>query len=68
MARKRSHSIRQRREPSRVLQSDLVEGQPIDFTIDTGSPVSIVPSIFNPKELKETAKCFLDVKQKSNKV
>ena len=41
----------------------LVEGQPIEFIIDTGSPVTIIPPIINPKEIKATSKCFVDVKK-----
>ena len=39
----------------------LVHGQPIEFIIDTGSPVTIIPPIINPKEIKATSKCFVDV-------
>ena len=39
----------------------LVHGQPIEFVIDTGSPVTIIPPIINPKEIKATSKCFVDV-------
>ena len=39
----------------------LVEGQPIEFIIDTCSPVIIFPPIINPKEIKATSKCFVDV-------
>ena len=39
----------------------LVQGQPIEFIIDTGSPVTIIPPIINPKEIKATSKCFVDV-------
>ena len=38
-----------------------VEGQPIEFIIDTGSPVTIIPQNINPKEIKMTSKCFVDV-------
>ena len=41
----------------------LVEGQPIEFIIDTGSPVTIIPPIINPKEIKATSKCFVDVNE-----
>ena len=40
----------------------LVEGQPIEFNIDTGSPITMKPPIFNPKELKKTTRCFVDVR------
>ena len=39
----------------------LVEGQPTEFIIDTGSPVTIIPPIFNPKKMKKTTRCFVDV-------
>ena len=39
----------------------LVDGQPIEFIIDTGSPVTIIPPIINPKQIKATSKCFVDV-------
>ena len=39
----------------------LVHGQPKEFIIDTGSPVTIIPPIINPKEIKATSKCFVDV-------
>ena len=37
------------------------EGQPIEFIIDTGSPITIIPPIINPNELQETTNCFEDV-------
>ena len=39
----------------------FVHGQPIEFIIDTGSPVTIMPPIITPKEMKETTKIFVDV-------
>ena len=39
----------------------LVHGQPIEFIIDTGSPVTIIPPIINPVEMKKTTKTFVDV-------
>ena len=39
----------------------LVHDQPIEFIIDTGSPVTIVPPIITPKEIKKTTKTFVDV-------
>ena len=39
----------------------LVHGQPIEFIFDTGSPATIIPPIINPKEIKATSKCFVDV-------
>ena len=39
----------------------LVEGQPIEFIIDTGSPVTKVPPIIIPKQIRQTTKCFVDV-------
>ena len=38
----------------------LVHGQPIEF-IDTGSPVTLIPPIINPVEMKKTTKTFVDV-------
>ena len=39
----------------------LVHGQPIEFIIDTGLPVTIIPPIINPIEMKKTTKTFVDV-------
>ena len=39
----------------------LVQGQPMEFIIDTGSPVTIIPPIINPKEIRGTTKYFVDV-------
>ena len=39
----------------------LVEGQPIDCIIDTGSPVTIIPPTINPKNMKATPRCYVDV-------
>ena len=39
----------------------LVQGQPIEFIIDTGSPVTIIPPIINTAELYKTTKSFVDV-------
>ena len=39
----------------------LVQGQPIEFIIDTGSPVTIIPPTISPVELQKTTKSFLDV-------
>ena len=39
----------------------LVHGQPIEFIIDTGSPVTIVSPMITPKEMKKTTKIFVDV-------
>ena len=39
----------------------LVNGQPIEFIIDTGSPVTIIPPIITPKQIEATSKCFVDV-------
>ena len=39
----------------------LVDGQRIEFIIDTGSPVTIIPPIITPKQIKATSKCFVDV-------
>ena len=37
-----------------------MEGQPIEFIIDTGSPVTIIPPIIIPKNINATSKCFVD--------
>ena len=39
----------------------LVHGQPIEFIIDTGSPVTIIRPIITPKDIKKTTKTFVDV-------
>ena len=39
----------------------LVHGQPIEFIIDTGSPVTIIPPIISPMEINKTTKSFVDV-------
>ena len=39
----------------------LFQGQQIEFIIDTGSPVTIIPPIFNVTEIKKTTKNFVDV-------
>ena len=39
----------------------LVHGQPIEFIIDTGSPVTIIPPSIDLTELKKTTKTFEDV-------
>ena len=39
----------------------LVQGQPIGFIIDTGSPVTIIPPKTNPSEIHKTTQCFVDV-------
>ena len=39
----------------------LVHGQPIEFIIDTCSPVTIIPPIITPKDIKKTTKTFVDV-------
>ena len=39
----------------------LVHGQPIEFIIDTGSPVTIIPPIIDLTEVKKTTKTFVDV-------
>ena len=39
----------------------LVEGQPIEFVNDTGSPETIIPPIIIPEGIKPTTKCFVDV-------
>ena len=39
----------------------LVQGQPIEFIIDTGSPVTIIPPMLNTAEIHKTTKSFVDV-------
>ena len=39
----------------------LVQGEPAEFIIDTGSPVMIIPPIINVTEIKKTTKNFVDV-------
>ena len=39
----------------------LVQGQRIEFIIDTGSPVTIIPAIISPIEVHKTTKSFVDV-------
>ena len=39
----------------------LVHCQPIEFNIDAGSPVTIIPPIINPIETKKTTKTSVDV-------
>ena len=46
----------------------LVHGKPIEFTIDTGSPVTIIPPIINLIESKKTTKNFVDVNKNPIKV
>ena len=45
----------------------LVHGQPIEFIVDTGSPVTIIPPIINPVEMKKTTKTFVDVNKNPKK-
>ena len=39
----------------------LVENKPIEFVIDTGSPVTIIPPIINTNNLRQTTKMYVDV-------
>ena len=39
----------------------LVQGQPIEFIIDNGSPVTIIPPIINTAEIHKTTKSTVDV-------
>ena len=39
----------------------LVQGHPIEFIIDTGSTVTIIPLIISPIEVHKTTKSFVDV-------
>ena len=39
----------------------ICHGQPIEFIIDTGSPVTIIPPIITPEEIKKTTVTFVDV-------
>ena len=38
-----------------------MDGQPIEFIFNNGSPVTIIPPIITPKQIKATSKCFVDV-------
>ena len=44
-----------------------MEGQPIEFIIDTGSCNTKIPSIITPNELKKATKCFVDVNKNPKK-
>ena len=44
----------------------FVEGQLIEFILDTGYPITKIPPLFNPKELMNTTKCFEDAKKNPN--
>ena len=46
----------------------LVEGQPIEFIVDTGSPITVIPPIINPKKLRKTTRCFEDINKNPKKV
>ena len=46
----------------------LVEGQPIEFIIDTGSPITIVPPIIIPKKLTKTTRCSEGIKKNAIKI
>ena len=46
----------------------MVHGQPIEFIIDSGSPVTIIPPIINPTDIKKTTKKIRGCKQKPNKI
>ena len=46
----------------------LVQGQPIEFIIDTGFPVKIIPQKINPTEKKKTTKSFVDVNKNSKNI
>ena len=39
----------------------LVQGQPIEFIVDTDSPVTIIPPIISPIEIHKSTKSFVDV-------
>ena len=39
----------------------MVQGQPIESIIDTGSSMTKMPPIFSPIEVHKTTKCFVDV-------
>ena len=45
----------------------LVEGQPIEFIIDTGSPVTIIQPIDNLKNMEATPRCYVDVNKNPKK-
>ena len=46
----------------------FVEGQPKEIIIDTGSPITIIPPIINPKKLTKATKCFVDVNKNPIKI
>ena len=46
----------------------LIQGQSIDLIIDIDSPVTIIPPIINPLEIRRTTKCFVDVNKKPNQI
>ena len=46
----------------------LVHGQPIEFIIDTGSPVTIIPPVIDLTEVKKNNKNICGRKQESNKI
>ena len=45
----------------------LVQGQPIEFIINTGSPVTIIPPIIKTAEIHKTTKRFVDVNKNPKK-
>ena len=46
----------------------LVHGQPIEFIIDTGSPMTIIPPVVDLTEVKKTTKTFVDVNKNAIKL
>ena len=46
----------------------FVQGHPKEFIIDTGSPVTIIPPMINPTEIKKKNKKLRGRKQKPNKI
>ena len=45
----------------------LVEGQPIEFIIDTESSFTVIRPIINPKKLTKTTRFFVDVNKNPTK-
>ena len=67
IAKNRPHSIRQRHQPERLEAILLVRGPPIEYIIDTGSPVTIMPPVISPIEVHKTTKSFVDVNKNPKK-
>ena len=46
----------------------LMEKQPKELIIDTGSPITIIPPIISPKKLMKPTKCFVDINKNPIKI